>query len=472
MRCRDFRAMSDACAGRTDSSRSIGAPPTGAPIGSIASGQCVDEFEDGKGVLSVPTGEFPGGRRGDPRAARRPAAAACRNGRLEPRLGRGALCPVPGGIDELVDELVWAEEREAIVPGVSLHRRRPRRRHARRGGAAARRRRGGTGRPDALVCHPGTHNKWAVLRRRAGSQRFRTVMTGELFNLLKQHSILADLLQGEVAANDAFGDGVAHALANDDLPAELFSIRARWLLGKAETEACASYASGLLIGSDVKIGLPGRRGEMTVMGRPGAHRALRRRHPPGRRRGRGARRRAMLPRRQQANRGKDFELSAIDQLRLYLDQCPLIAIIRGVTPDEAEAIGDAIFDAGIRIIEVPLNSPEPLEEHRKAGRRSSATARWSAPARCFTPANVEDVKAAGGRLIVSPAHQPRRHSPPRRPQISCHAPATSRRPKPLPRSMPARPRSNSSRPRVPARRSSRRSSRSFPRRCRFSSSAG
>ena len=69
----------------------------------------------------------------------------------------------------------------------------------------------------------------------------------------------------------------------------------------------------------------------------------------------------MLPRREQANCGKDSELSALDQLRLYLDQCPLIAIIRGVTPAEAEAIGSAIFDAGIRIIEVPLNSPDPLK---------------------------------------------------------------------------------------------------------------
>ena len=48
-------------------------------------------------------------------------------------------------------------------------------------------------------------------------------------------------------------------------------------------------------------------------------------------------------------------------LRRYLDECPLVGIIRGVTPDEAEAIGEAIFDSGIRIIEVPLNSPD---DHR------------------------------------------------------------------------------------------------------------
>ena len=53
-------------------------------------------------------------------------------------------------------------------------------------------------------------------------------------------------------------------------------------------------------------------------------------------------------------------MSARELLHRYLDQCPLVAIVRGVTPAEAEAIGDAILEGGIRIIEVPLNSPDPL----------------------------------------------------------------------------------------------------------------
>src|SRR3954449_2019689 len=59
-----------------------------------------------------------------------------------------------------------------------------------------------------------------------------------------------------------------------------------------------------------------------------------------------------------SRRGSD--VTAKELLRRFLDECPLIAIIRGVTPDEVEAIGEAIFDGGIRIIEVPLNSPDPL----------------------------------------------------------------------------------------------------------------
>ena len=52
-------------------------------------------------------------------------------------------------------------------------------------------------------------------------------------------------------------------------------------------------------------------------------------------------------------------MSARDVLHRYLDECPLIGIIRGVTPEEAEAIGEAIYEGGIRIIEVPMNSPDP-----------------------------------------------------------------------------------------------------------------
>ena len=94
-------------------------------------------------------------------------------------------------------------------------------------------------------------------------------------------------------------------------------------------------------------------------------------------------------------------MTPIENLLLYLDQCPLIGIIRGVAPDDAEAIGEAIYEAGIRIIEVPLNSPDPLISiERLAGKLGDralvgggTVLRWS---------EVHDVKAAGGRLIVSP----------------------------------------------------------------------
>lgn len=85
----------------------------------------------------------------------------------------------------------------------------------------------------------------------------------------------------------------------------------------------------------------------------------------------------------------------------YFSQCPLVAIIRGVTPDEAEAIGEALHEGGIRIIEVPLNSPEPLKSIERLAKRMGERALVGAGT-VLTSAQVADVQAAGGRLIVSP----------------------------------------------------------------------
>lgn len=90
-----------------------------------------------------------------------------------------------------------------------------------------------------------------------------------------------------------------------------------------------------------------------------------------------------------------------DLFQRHFSQCPLVAIIRGVTPHEAEAVGDALFEAGIRIIEVPLNSPEPLASIEKLAARLGERALVGAGT-VLNVQQVADVKAAGGRLIVSP----------------------------------------------------------------------
>jgi len=94
-------------------------------------------------------------------------------------------------------------------------------------------------------------------------------------------------------------------------------------------------------------------------------------------------------------------MSAKQLLHLYLDECPLVAIIRGVTPDETEAIGDAIFESGIRIVEVPLNSPEPLQSIEKLAKRFGERMLVGAGT-VLDRAGVARVKDAGGRIIVSP----------------------------------------------------------------------
>ncbi|MEO6256783.1 MAG: 2-dehydro-3-deoxy-6-phosphogalactonate aldolase [Sphingomicrobium sp.] len=98
-------------------------------------------------------------------------------------------------------------------------------------------------------------------------------------------------------------------------------------------------------------------------------------------------------------------MTPIEQFRTYFAACPLVAIIRGVTPDEAEAIGAAVFDAGIRIIEVPLNSPEPFDSIARLAQTLGDRALIGAGT-VLDPGQVAEVEAAGGRLIIAPNTNP------------------------------------------------------------------
>jgi len=99
-------------------------------------------------------------------------------------------------------------------------------------------------------------------------------------------------------------------------------------------------------------------------------------------------------------------MSAVERFNSYLSECPLIAIIRGVKPNEAEAIGAAIFASGIRIIEVPLNSPEPFESIRALASIFGDRALIGAGT-VLDPADVPRVAQVGGQIIVSPnVHRP------------------------------------------------------------------
>jgi 2-dehydro-3-deoxyphosphogalactonate aldolase len=90
-----------------------------------------------------------------------------------------------------------------------------------------------------------------------------------------------------------------------------------------------------------------------------------------------------------------------NEFKMRLAEAPLVAIIRGVRPEEVEAIGGALYEAGIRIIEVPLNSPEPLESIRRLSAGLGDRALIGAGT-VLDPADVERVKEVGGRIIVSP----------------------------------------------------------------------
>jgi len=231
-------------------------------------GACVDEFGDDKGVLNVPSGGFE-------------AAIA----EIRAKLGEGPILlagmvgsnrgwieapyvPCPAGFLELARNLVRSPDGSAvIVPGVAFCDGAV---DVMRGeevqliGAVAQ----GEIPGDCVVCHPGTHNKW-VRMDYGRIQAFRTVMTGELFNLLRDKSILSDLLRGAAQVGEPFLDGVRRGLSGSGVTAELFGARARVLLGRMAAEDGASWVSGLLIGEDVRVGLasfePSR---VHVMGRP------------------------------------------------------------------------------------------------------------------------------------------------------------------------------------------------------------
>jgi len=84
-----------------------------------------------------------------------------------------------------------------------------------------------------------------------------------------------------------------------------------------------------------------------------------------------------------------------------LAECGVIAIIRGVRPEEALAVADALYAAGVRVVEVPLNSPNPFESIRLLARDYHGRL-FCGGGTILSVADVERVAAAGGRLMVSP----------------------------------------------------------------------
>ena len=233
-----------------------------------AQGSCSSEFEDEKGILSVPSGGFEAAvseireRMGD-KPMLLAGMVGSNRGWIEVPY---AFCPA--GLGDLARQLKWSPDgTAALVPGVAYLDERA---DVMRGeevqilGAAA----AGEIPADCLVCHPGTHNKWIEVRD-GRIRSFRTVMTGELFNLLRDRSILSDLLQADVEPSEAFRDGVRRGVAGAALTAELFETRARVLLGRLKPEDGGPFVSGLLIGHDLRVGLEQRSGlPVVAMGRP------------------------------------------------------------------------------------------------------------------------------------------------------------------------------------------------------------
>ncbi|HZF85220.1 MAG TPA: 2-dehydro-3-deoxy-6-phosphogalactonate aldolase [Burkholderiaceae bacterium] len=91
---------------------------------------------------------------------------------------------------------------------------------------------------------------------------------------------------------------------------------------------------------------------------------------------------------------------AFDKFQTAMQALPLVAILRGLTPAEAEPVGDALFGAGFRLLEVPLNSPEPLASIALLRRRFPDALVGAGTV--LDAAQVRAVHDAGGELIVAP----------------------------------------------------------------------
>ena len=222
----------------------------------VEDGQVTRTTRDAKGVTAVPAGSFPD----EAQAIRAefgdlPMLMA---GMVGSTLGWqvAPYVPAPCGIAEIAANLCWIDERTAIVPGISIVD--DGRADVMRGeevqllGAVA----AGLVPSDALLCHPGTHCKWVAMTD-ARVTGFTTAMTGELFALLKKHSVLAPQLVAPVTPGPAFLAGVEEG-GRRDLAASLFGVRAAKMLNLRTDEDSAAFTSGIVIGSDVAARISGK----------------------------------------------------------------------------------------------------------------------------------------------------------------------------------------------------------------------
>jgi 2-dehydro-3-deoxygalactonokinase len=215
----------------------------------IVDGHVIDTVRDDRGVTSIAAGGYPAEiskirtMHGDLPIIMAGMVGSNIGWRMAPYIA------VPAGLHDLAANLLWIDDRTAIVPGLSLLN--DHRADVMRGeevqllGAVS-----AELVPDSsLLCQPGTHCKWAEISD-AKITDFITAMTGELFFLLRNHGLLAAQLGEDVTISAAFEEGV-DAGARGDLATSLFGIRASKLLGRRGDRDASSYASGLLIGADV-----------------------------------------------------------------------------------------------------------------------------------------------------------------------------------------------------------------------------
>lgn len=235
----------------------------GARLG--ADGAVLDERTSLQGILHVPPGgfdavfaaQFGDWTRGDDVLCLISGMAGSRQGWRE-----APYCACPAGTADIGAALAWLQpQRLAIVPGLSCER---------------------DGAPDVmrgeevqifgaldllgiaegLFVLPGTHSKWASVRE-GRVESFATAMTGEVYALLRHHSILARTLPDDDGPlhGDAFDAGVERAMRSPSLLQSAFTARTFALFDRMKSDDLESYLSGLVIGEELRAQGPlqGRR---------------------------------------------------------------------------------------------------------------------------------------------------------------------------------------------------------------------
>jgi 2-dehydro-3-deoxygalactonokinase len=237
----------------------------GARLG--AAGQVLESRQFPRGIMTVAPGQFDAVFQecfGDWMQAQ--GALCLISGMAGSQQGwqEAPYCPCPAGFEELTARLHWVQAGQlAIVPGLScLHDDGlPVPQHdVMRGeeiqifGALAL-----TGLRDVTVVLPGTHSKWAQVQQ-GRVTGFRSFMTGEVFALLSQHSILSRTLPADAPWHeDAFVQGVQLAQRTPSVLSSIFATRTLALFGSLPAAQHPSFLSGLLIGE-----------ELRAMARPGS----------------------------------------------------------------------------------------------------------------------------------------------------------------------------------------------------------
>lgn len=219
----------------------------------IRHGEVIATEQDGLGVSAVAPGTF--ASLVDELRARHGGVPVVMAGMVGSNRGwiDAGYRPCPATLDDLARALASPGPDVFIVPGVKYED--GPRADVMRGeevqllGAAA----AGLVPGEALLCQPGTHAKWATLEGGALA-RFATAMTGEMFAMLKAHSLIGAEMTGPVDAGPAFREGV-EASAEGDLLRALFGVRAAAVLGRRPDAQAAAFVSGLLIGTDCRARL-------------------------------------------------------------------------------------------------------------------------------------------------------------------------------------------------------------------------